>query len=394
MTRHVFVNALSIGTGGGYTVARELLRHIAIARPDWRLTMVAIEGHPLQSELRDESLPANATLKWAPNSATGLWGRRRYELGDLTSHINASDVDAVLQVNGQVLPGVRPPTLAHFQDPFPFRPEAWESLKERVLAAAKRREHRRALRRAAACGWTSHYLEDLVCGWLGTRPRRSVVYYNGVPESWIERARGELKPLADRPMEMVTVSNVSVYKRQSLVIEALAQLRKTPGLERLEYRIIGACSDDYKAELGRLAERLGVGDAVHVEGRVSDERVGETLERARALPLMSVCESFGIPPIEAMTYGTPVVIADCCALPEVCGDAALACPMDDLDGLVERLRTVLTDETVAERLRRAGAERAERFRWSVIGEQMADALEEIIADPQGSATPAAATAST
>jgi glycosyltransferase involved in cell wall biosynthesis len=95
------------------------------------------------------------------------------------------------------------------------------------------------------------------------------------------------------------------------------------------------------------------------------------------MPLMSVCESFGIPPIEAMSYGTPVIIADCCALPEVCGQAALKCPADDLNRLVWNLKNVLLDSDSAHRLQSAGFERVQQFSWEATARKMADELERI-----------------
>ena len=377
--RSLIINGLSIGTGGGYTVGREVTRYIAEARPGWRVVLAVIRDHRLQQEFDDETLPDNVELLWTPSSNAGLAARRRYERGELVDGINEQGFDGVLQLNGMILPGLRAPTFAHFQDPFPYRPEAWTTLKERAAAWLKRRANKAALRGAALCGWTSKYLEDLICGRHGVRPKKSIVFYNGVPESWVARAEGELPSWDDRPLKLVTVSNVWPYKQQWMVIEAVARLRKTPGLEGLEYHILGAGPDDYLQELRDKATKLGVGDAVHVEGRVSDQRVEEALVEARAMPLMSLCESFGIPTIEAMASGTPVVVADCCALPEVCGDAALATPPEDVASLAETLGRVLTDRELAERLRREGAQRVGRFRWRDIGAQMADAVDEMIA---------------
>jgi glycosyltransferase involved in cell wall biosynthesis len=390
--RHLLINGLSIGSGGGYTVGRELLRHIALARPHWTVTMAVIGGHPLHEQLRTESLPPNARLHWAPPATVGRAARARYEDTGLVPWAHANGVHVVLQLNGMVIPRMRLPTLAHFQDPWPYRREAWRGWRDRAVALLKRRQHARALREAACAGFTSGYLRDLICGhWRHIRPRRTEVFYNGLPPE--SEARAADAVAADdwtaRPMEIVSVSNVNVYKRQELVIRALPELIRRPGLGELRYRIAGHCEPAYRAELEALARELGVADRVVFAGRIDDDEVERAFRGARAFVLMSVCESFGIPAIEAMSFGTPVVTSDCCAMPEVCGPAAELCPVDDLPALVDRLARVLSDPARADELRRRGAEQVRRFRWATTAEQMATALEEI-SEPARQPTAAAA----
>lgn len=376
---HLLVNGLSIGTGGGYTVARDLCRNIAAARDKWLLTLELISDHPLQVKLLEEELPNNCQLHWAPASTAKLLNRKHYESQKLPHWASKNQVTAVLQLNGMVIPKMQPPTLSHHQDPWPYRPEAWNTVGDRWKAALKRRETARSLTGAAACGWTSNYLKGLICGEEGVEPRVSQVFYNGVPESWLERARAGVSDWSNRPLQICTVSNVSVYKRQSMIIEALPRLHKMEGLAGLDYRIIGGCDPGYEQELNDLASSLGVGDHVFVEGRVSNERVEEVLAESRAMVLMSVCESFGIPLIEAMTFGTPVVAADCCALPEVAGEAAEFAEMDNLDSLVEKIANVLTNPQRAAELQTLGVDRSQEFSWANTGAKMADCLDEMLA---------------
>jgi len=374
---HILINGLSIGGGGGYTVGRELLRHLALERPAWTITLALVEGNRLHEQMRSEQLPANCRLLWAPPAAAGRFGRRKYENKDLAKWADTQHVTAVVQLNGMMVPALRRPVLAHNQDPWPYRPEAWSGLKDRATAFLKRIAHARALRRADCVGWTSQYLRDLVCNHSGIHPARSEIFYNGLPESWITRVDSALPPWETRPLDLISVSEVSVYKRQSLVIQALPLLLRRPEFATLKYRIVGNCAAPYEDELKSLARSLGVADHVVFEGRVSDDRLQQLLCSAKCFVLMSVCESFGIPAIEAMSFGTPVVTSDCCAMPEVCGDAAELCPADDLEALAQRLARVLSDASRAEGLRRAGALRVKQFSWTTTARKMASCLEEI-----------------
>lgn len=379
---HILVNGLSIGSGGGYTVGRELLRHLAKERRNWQFTIALIAGHKLHEQIRREQLPDNCDVEWAPSSALSRLPRARYERGGLSRWVRANGVNAALHLNGMVVPSFGVPALCHHQDPWPYRPEAWNGPQDRLVALLKRRAHRRALQSADYVGWTSHYLRDLICGWLGVQPRRSAVFYNGLPDSWLPRGTSLLSNWESRPLELLSVSNVDKYKRQELVIRALPGLLKRPGLEHVMYRIVGHCPEDYRAHLERFAGSLGVSKHVRIEGRVSDERVQELYRRAKCFVLMSVCESFGIPAIEAMSFGVPVIVSDCCAMPEVCGDAAVLSPTDDVSALVDNIAGILQLPDRATELRERGTQRVQRFSWAVTAAAMAAALGEIASHRQ------------
>lgn len=374
---HVLINGLSIGGGGGLTVGRDLWRYLALARPECRFTLALVKDHPLHRELSTERMPANCRIHWAPPEARQRVRRARYEKESLARWAGENAIDAVLQLNGMLVPGMPAPTLAHMQDPFPYRPIAWSGWKDRVISLLRRRQHAVALRSAAALGWTSGYLRDLICGAQKIAPARSEVFYNGVPPEWAERIERGIEPLEGRPMEIVTLSNVEPYKRQELVIRALAILRKRAGLESLVYHIVGLCPEHERARLLSLARQLGVSEHVTIHGRVNDAEMANRLKSARCCVQMSVCESFGIPAIEAMSFGTPVVTSDCCAMPETCGDAAVLSPVDDVDALADHIARVLMDESLAQTLRRRGAHRVEHFRWDQTAGRMADVLDEL-----------------
>jgi glycosyltransferase involved in cell wall biosynthesis len=347
-------------------------------RLDWKFTLALISGYTLHEQMKQEAMPENCRLLWAPPRTVRHWDRARWEQTEMMKWAAQNRVDALIQLNGMLVSGSGVPTLAHYQDPSPYVPQAWEGWKQRVRAFWKRREHARSLRGADYCSFTSEYLRDLLCRYHGIKPKRSGVFYPGLPDTWIERGQKALPEWKSRPMELLSVSTVTAYKRQWLVIRAMPDLVKRPGLENILYRIVGECDAKYAEELRDMAKQLGVGDRVFLEGRQPDARVQELYLRARCFVLMSVCESFGIPAVEAMSFGTPVVTGDCCAIPEICGKGAQRVKVDDEKGLAQAIAKVMLDEQHAEQLRQEGAKQIGKFRWRVMASQMAEALEQIM----------------
>lgn len=375
--RPVLVNALWMGGGGGITVAREVARHVARELASTRLVLMLRAGNPLHEELRSEAFPQNVMVDWAPAGTVSRWKRKLYERERLAELIREHGAGLVLQMNGAVVGGLPIPTISHCGDPWPYVPEAWSYWYDPLLAIARRRQHRHALRYAAEMGFTSTYLHDLVIARAGFKPRRSAVYYNGVPADWVARANDALPALRSRPMEILTVSNVSEYKGQHRVVEALPSVLKRLGDNSLVYRIAGQQDSRYAARLRGMIRSLDLERNVVLEGRVSNDRVRELYERARVFLLPSLCESFGIPVVEAMSFGVPVIAARAAALPEICGDAGVLVDVARDGELGSSIARLLTDETEAERLRHRGFRRVRDFSWADTATRLARSIREL-----------------
>jgi glycosyltransferase involved in cell wall biosynthesis len=106
---------------------------------------------------------------------------------------------------------------------------------------------------------------------------------------------------------------------------------------------------------------------VRLLGHVPDEDLAVLLQRATALVVPSYDEGFGLPLLEGLAAGTPVLTSTAPALVEVAGGAALAVPLPELVG---GLRQVLDDEGLRDRLREAGPRRAAAFSWEKAGKAM------------------------
>ena len=109
---------------------------------------------------------------------------------------------------------------------------------------------------------------------------------------------------------------------------------------------------------------------VHRSGSLSEAEVARLYAEAKFVVFPSFYEGFGLPPLEAMACGTPVVVSDAASLPEVVGDAGLKVPPEDVDGLAEALAQLVTDEQQRAQLRQAGLARAATFSWERAAERM------------------------
>ena len=116
-------------------------------------------------------------------------------------------------------------------------------------------------------------------------------------------------------------------------------------------------------EIYRQVSVLGLERRVHFPGYVAQDDLPALLSGARCFALPSLYEGFGLPVLEAMACGTPVVCSNVSALPEVAGDAALLVDPTDTAALAEALRVAALDEGRRQRLIAAGRAQAARFSW-------------------------------
>ncbi len=173
-------------------------------------------------------------------------------------------------------------------------------------------------------------------------------------------ARAAALQLPDR--FLLTVATLEPRKGLDVLLAALAE----PGAPDLPLLCAGQPGWG-GVDLASEARRHGV-DA-RALGRVSDADLAVLLDRATALVVPSRAEGFGLPLLEAMAAGTPVVTSDAAALVEVGAGAALVSPLEP-PALAHALATICSDEALRERLGRAGRERASAFSWDAAAEHL------------------------
>ncbi|MEM1010731.1 MAG: glycosyltransferase [Planctomycetota bacterium] len=360
----IVVNALCVGSGGNATLAKALPTEFA--RLGRRTTLLLTKDKELHVEVADHFAGRDdIDLYWAPAATAERFKRLAWERRTLPDWLRERDALALLQLNGMAVRGLEWPTLAHLGDPWSYMPAAYTAMKHHVIAFVRRRAHRIAVRRAErsshiTMSFTSHFLRDLIAHHHGPSAKSMPVFYNGLPDHLVDVDLSDDVPLTAREPMILTVSNVSPYKRQEMIIRALPLLPDSIDGQPLRYHIVGYCSSDYRASLERLIRELKLEDRVVLEGRVGDERLAEAYRTARVMAFLSVCESFGIPIVEAQSRGTPVVVSNEAALPEVAGDGAIIADAGTPEAAAAAIRKAFdADASLIAR----GRENIKRFRW-------------------------------
>ena len=163
---------------------------------------------------------------------------------------------------------------------------------------------------------------------------------------------------------LLSVGNAYPYKNLWRLIRAFAQLRR-PGLTLL---LVGGPRDAFWEELERRTRDSGI-EGVIFAGFVPDEELAWLYQHARLFVFPSLSEGFGLPGLEAMRYGAPVVSSDASCLPEVYGEAAAYFEPTDPEALASLLARLLDDEDRLGELRRAGSDLVRRYSWRRMAEQ-------------------------
>lgn len=184
--------------------------------------------------------------------------------------------------------------------------------------------------------------------------RPVVVAPHAVSAAFTQARRTPLRGLPDR--YLLHVGNRHRHKNVDLLLRAFAEI--APRDPDLHLVLTGA---GLPAERDLLDE-LGIAHRTHVM-KVSDARLPSLYACAEAFVFPSLYEGFGLPLLEAMASGCPVVMSEIPASLEVAGDAALTVDPRDVGGLVSAIERITRDRALAASLRDAGRRRAEMFTW-------------------------------
>ena len=225
---------------------------------------------------------------------------------------------------------------------------------------------RRAARLADAIIVPSSATKRDLATWLPLADKKIRVVPLAPPEHFVPLGARESLPVIDRyglPYRdyLLFVGNVEPRKNLLALIEAYGRLRKDT---RRAPPLAIAGGEGWRNRLIHKAAAASPFAAdIRVLGYVPDTDLPALMNGALAFVYPSVYEGFGLPPLEAMACGTPVITSNRSSLPEVVGDAALLVDPDDRAGLAGAMARIVDEESLREELRERGLKQAQRFSW-------------------------------
>lgn len=164
------------------------------------------------------------------------------------------------------------------------------------------------------------------------------------------------------------------HKNVARILSAFAQA----ALPDCELWLAGTPDPRYTPLLKAQAEAYGISDRVKYLDYVPYAALPTLINQALALVFPSLWEGFGLPVLEAMACGTPVITSNLSSLPEVAGDAALLVDPYSAASIGDSMRTIAMDSLTRAQLKQAGLKRAAQFSWSQTGKQTCRVLEQVM----------------
>jgi glycosyltransferase involved in cell wall biosynthesis len=350
------------------TLLREMLeiapQHTyVLLTPDWNASF-DLPQHPSLEVLPLRSVPSKGRFLFE--------GLLLYEWTAYPFAIRRAGCDVFLGVCGTLPPALRVPSVSVIQSTgFQVIPEAYRFMTrnyDRWLTA-------RAVRAADGVIAVSEHSRQDIIRWLSVDPAKIHVVHHGVRFTPAEIGRPASK--ANRPY-ILCVSAFYPYKNLFRLIEAFHLLRQD-GLPH-ELVIIGADTRQVtRDDLSRHAQSLGLEDAVRLPGRVPDDVLENFYREADVFVMPTRYESFGLPVLEAMALGCPVVTSRASCLPEIVGEAAELVDPLSRESIARGLANVVTVPGRRAELVSLGKTRVNEFSWRTTAEKTLKVLETVAA---------------
>lgn len=266
---------------------------------------------------------------------------------------------------GVTVPTLRLPQVVLAPNPWGLVDSVERGPIDRLKAVLQRRAYKAAMKRAVLMIFISRFMHQAYLKNAGFASRVAQVIYIGIADEIHEMAaklRGQVKR---NPKQIISVSAMAPHKGVETTIEALGLLRSRFNIAAQLF-LIGSWPDrSYEKKMRRLTTELRLKEAVHFTGRVPTRDLHRLFLESQVFCLMSRCESFGLPAVEAQAFGTPVVSSNCCAIPEICGRGGFYPEPGDAAGTAQALARLLSEPATWAELSAEAVKNAAKYQWDL-----------------------------
>lgn len=242
-------------------------------------------------------------------------------------------------------------------------PQSWQ---RKLMEYYFRWVPRMAVRRAAIIVTVSQAAKDSIIQYLGIPADQIYVTHEAASQIYRqvddEKKLAEIRQKYDLPAEYIlAIGSADPRKNLTTLVQAYSLL---PAAVKARYKLAIVWTHHLlAANLAKQVDELNLTDHVQFLRQVSNEDLVMLYNAASLFVFPSLYEGFGLPPLEAMACGTPVIAANNSSIPEIVGDAALLVQAEDVEAMTETMSQVLENETLQRRLSQDGLKRAANFSW-------------------------------
>lgn len=277
-----------------------------------------------------------------------------------------------LRYRGKFVMTIHDLTLLHFQN---IRKRGVGTLKYKVRDQARRLAMRQGVKRAKMILVDSEYVKEDIAGTYHVR-RNKIVVAPLAGEAAYQRARVDLEKYGINKPFLFYTGNAYPHKNLERLILAFGQLT-TKYL--LDYQlVIGGKKDDFHEGLEEEVKKSGLSERVIFTGFVSDAELAGLYKAATLYVLPSLSEGFGLPGLEAMSYGLPVVSSNATCLPEVLEDAAVYFNPRSVNDMAAVVAKVLADKDLQAKLVKKGYKQIKKYSWRKTAKITLEVYEKIL----------------
>lgn len=211
--------------------------------------------------------------------------------------------------------------------------------------------------------------------------KNDLMHYLGIPDERISVVYEGTDHMLFRPVRnrihnfpyVLFVGTEQPRKNFTSLLKAFSKLKGKPRFKDLKLVKVGNPDGrevDYRGQTMEVVKALRlVNEVIFTDYFVPEADLPAYYSGAEVFVLPSLYEGFGLPPLEAMACGCPVVTSNTSSLPEVVGEAGIMVDPDDIDGLAQAMRQVLTDSKLRDDMISKGLEQSKKFSWGKTAEE-------------------------